>query len=454
MMTYQEAQDYLNSFVNYEEITNYSYENDFRIERIQALLQLLGNPQDTLRVIHVAGTKGKGSTCIFIAHILQQAGFTTGLYTSPHLYSVRERIRILDPADNAAQGVEHNGCFFGMISEADVCACIEKLKPAVERCAKESPWGALTFFEVYTTLAFLYFKEKQVDFAVLETGLGGRLDATNTAQALVSVITPVSYEHTQYLGATLEEIAREKAGIIKHRNQAVVVAPQQESVAQEIRLRCERIGARCTFVNNDITCKEVESNSEHQFFNCASPQKTYNKLKIKLLGKHQLINAACSIGAIERLRQHSIDIPEESIKRGLDNACWPGRFEIVKRSPTIVLDGAQNAASAEALRETLIRQFGNKKVILVLGVSSDKDIKGIAKALASSAKTIILTKANHPRAMSLEIMGKYFNPSLAHSTETVKDAMNKAQQLVGNDDVIAVTGSLFVVAEARELCLS
>ncbi|MBM3255805.1 MAG: bifunctional folylpolyglutamate synthase/dihydrofolate synthase, partial [Candidatus Omnitrophica bacterium] len=212
-MTYPETLAYLDSFINYEKIANYPYKESIKLERINNFLNIIGNPQDSLKSIHIAGTKGKGSTCAFISYILREAGYKVGLYTSPHLLSFRERIRILQPY---RQGEERTAevDFEGAIPEEDLIRLVDYLRPKIEEYNISSPLGQLSFFEAYTALAFVYFKEQGVDFAVLETGLGGRLDATNTVNSLASAITPISYEHTQKLGNSLREIASEKAGII------------------------------------------------------------------------------------------------------------------------------------------------------------------------------------------------------------------------------------------------
>ncbi|MCX5702895.1 MAG: hypothetical protein NT066_00115, partial [Candidatus Omnitrophica bacterium] len=214
-MTYLEVTKYLESFINYEQIPAYPYRESLRLERIRNFLDTIGNPQKSLQCIHIAGTKGKGSTCAFAAYILRQAGYRVGLYTSPHLASFRERIRILD--DQLALPSSGQD-FEGMISEKELTQLVERLKPEIEEYNKNSKYGPLSFFEAYTSLALVYFKEKKIDFAVLETGLGGRLDATNVVNPYVCAITPLSYEHTQKLGNSLREIATEKAGIIKAQN--------------------------------------------------------------------------------------------------------------------------------------------------------------------------------------------------------------------------------------------
>ncbi|MBI4972783.1 MAG: bifunctional folylpolyglutamate synthase/dihydrofolate synthase, partial [Candidatus Omnitrophica bacterium] len=224
-MTYPETIKYLESFINYEKIPAFPYKESLKLERISGFLTALNNPQDDLKSIHTAGTKGKGSTCAFLTYILRQAGYKVGLYTSPHLSDFRERIRILRP--NTKHQIPRTE-FEGMISQNELTALTERLKPTIENYNRNSKYGPLSFFEVYTALAFIYFKEKKVDFAVLETGLGGRLDATNVVEPLVCASTPISLEHTQKLGNTLREIAAEKAGIIKGHQVIVISAPQKK----------------------------------------------------------------------------------------------------------------------------------------------------------------------------------------------------------------------------------
>ena len=276
-MAYPETKRYLESLANYEKYKSYPYEESLDPERIKGFLDVLGDPQRGLRCIHIAGTKGKGSTAVFIAYILREAGFRVGLYTSPHLSDFRERIRILEPYRAGVQ--EHPPAWFdfahpgppgagkgaraqaldfeGMISRQSLSRLVKKLKPAIHRYNRNSKYGPLTFFEVYTAIAFLYFKERRSGFAVLEAGLGGRLDATNAARASVCAITPVSYEHTQLLGSTLAKIAAEKAGIIKDPDSVVVSAPQEGEAAQVIRRRCGRIGAKLYEVGRDIKLKSL-----------------------------------------------------------------------------------------------------------------------------------------------------------------------------------------------------
>ena len=440
-MTYPEAILYLESFVNYEKIPAYPYKESLKQERLKDFLKIIDNPQDCLRIIHIAGTKGKGSTCVFIAYILRQAGYKVGLYTSPHLSDFRERIRILSLN---TQHATRNSEFEGMISEDELTSLVEKLKSQIDNFNKSSQYGPLSFFEVYTALAFVYFKEQNVDFAVLETGLGGRLDATNVVNALVCTITPLSYEHTDKLGNTLEEIAREKAGIIKRRRAIVISAPQEKEAMEVIRNRCKEVDANLHEVNKDIFYEKARKG-----FNLLGIFGEYPNLEIKLLGEHQLINASVAVGVIEALRYNDIIVDIDSIRQGLYSALWPGRCEVVSKNPFIVLDGAQNIASTKALKKTIKDNFKYRKLILILGISKDKDIKGICSELNDLAYEIILTKSNNPRATEPEILAKYFKGKKTYITNNIKEAKTKALSIARKEDLILVTGSLFVVGEFR-----
>ncbi len=455
-MTYPETVQYLESFINYEKIPVYPYKESFRLERVKNFLATIDNPQDSLKCLHIAGTKGKGSTCVFVAYILRQAGYRVGLYTSPHLSDFRERIRILrtQPTDNSPQPAED---FEGMISQAEVTGLVERLRPLIQSYNKYSEYGPLSFFEVYTSLAFVYFKEEKVDFAVLETGLGGRLDATNVVNPLTVAITPISYEHTQKLGSTLREIAGEKAGIIKNKGSVVISAPQEEETRQVIRARCFEVGSRLYEVDKDIFYDINKSG-----FDVRGIFDKYHDLKIRLPGKHQLINAAVAMGVIETLRLHNINVDIDAVRGGLYNTVWPGRCEVVSSNPLIVLDGAQNIASMKALKEAIKENFSAesavggkgrkyKRLILVLGISSDKDIEGICSETYDLADEIVLTKADNLRATEPGSLVKYFNGKEVHITDNVKEAKELAYHLAKKEDLILVCGSLFVVGEFRTL---
>ena len=279
-MTYPEVIRYLNSFTDYEKNVDYSYAQTFDLRRMRDFLKFLGSPQEALKVIHVAGSKGKGSTAVFIAYILRQAGFSVGLYTSPHLHDFRERIRILKPG--IFTPLKPAPEFEGQISQQALINLVVKLKPRIAAYYRQEKYGKFSFFEVYTALALLYFKHQKTDFVVLEAGLGGRLDATNAVSALVSVITPISYEHTQKLGKTLTLIAKEKAGIIKTKGALVITAAQNLAVRKVILERCKEFQGFLFEVGKQIKYWKTKSS-----FTVKGRRRNYTQLHLQLLGEAQ-----------------------------------------------------------------------------------------------------------------------------------------------------------------------
>jgi dihydrofolate synthase/folylpolyglutamate synthase len=416
-MSYPQTLKYLQSFINYEKETAYNYKKSLRLSRMKEFLSCLGNPHRGVKFIHVAGSKGKGSTCAFIAYILKEAGYRVGLYTSPHLADFRERIRVL-PGRKAGE-------FEGMISRRSLERLVKEIRPAVNSYNRSSKYGPLTFFEAYTALALLYFKKKKVDFAVLETGLGGRLDATNAVNSLVSVIMPVSYEHMDKLGSTLKAIAAEKAGIIKRKGCLVISAPQKEEAAEVIRRRCRKFKA---------SLYEV---------------KRFRSFNLRLLGDYQLINASVAAKTIELIRPAKVFSGIDCIKRGLYNTVWPARCEVLSKSPLLVADAAHNAASAGALRQAVKKNFRYRRLILILGISSDKDIRGICAQLSSLAHKIILTRAASPRSADPAVLASYFSGKETYLTYSVAEARNLGFRLARRNDLVLVTGSLFVAGEFK-----
>ena len=316
-MPYKEVQEYLNSFINYEHhLQKFSF-SSFHLNRIRTLLNLLGNPQKTLNSIHVAGSKGKGSTSALTASILKEAGYKVGLYTSPHLYSLKERIRILEKGP--VNSIREGGIFSDLISDKKLKAILQKIKPRLEKIRSTKKLGGLTFFEVLTALALFYFFEERVDWVVLETGLGGRLDATNVVSSKVCALTPISLEHTQILGGTLAKIAAEKAAIIKDEDSRVVVAPQEKEVRQVIENRCKEFKIKPMWVGQDIQYQLKSQNLQEQIFDIIDCDKgeRYCDLKLSLLGEHQLVNAMTALGIMLSLKALGVKIPGQAIYRGL-----------------------------------------------------------------------------------------------------------------------------------------
>ncbi|MCX5708628.1 MAG: bifunctional folylpolyglutamate synthase/dihydrofolate synthase [Candidatus Omnitrophica bacterium] len=451
-MSYLEVIKYLDSFVNYEKKPDELYLESLKLERVEGFLRVIGHPQQSFKSVHVAGTKGKGSVCAFTAYILREAGYKVGLFTSPHLTDVRERIRVLRPQDPNSKPVVED--FEGMIPKKDFTDLVTRLRPRIDKYCEISQYGPLTFFEIYTILAFEYFKEQKVDFAVLETGMGGRLDATNVVKPVICGITSISYDHTNKLGNTLAEIATEKAGIIKGEAVTVISAPQEEEVIKVLRKKCEESGAVLYEINKDIKFELISLNIDHQEFNIRGSLGRFNNLKIKLLGSHQLFNATLAVSLVAGIFMNSREHFKGGVfKKGLQNTCWPARFEIVSHDPLIILDGAHNVASARVLKETLKRTFPDKKVTLVLGISRDKDVLGITRELFPLAQRLILTCADNSRAARpadiLSTGKEFLTDQKAEITRSVLEALKIVRSNPGRDILVLVAGSLFVVGEAR-----
>lgn len=457
-MSYLETIKYLDSFVNYEKKPDELYKESLKLERIEGFLRVIGHPQQSFKSVHVAGTKGKGSVCAFTAYILREAGYKVGLFTSPHLADVRERIRVLSP--QLPDSRTSSDDFEGMIPKKELTDLVARLKPRIDKYCEISQYGPLTFFEIYTILAFEHFKERKVDFAVLETGMGGRLDATNVVKPVICGISSVSYDHMSHLGYSLGEIAIEKAGIIKSLGKegegrlVVVSAPQEEGVIDVLRDKCAQEDAVLYEIGKDIKFELVSSSIDHQEFNVRGVLGRLEKLKIKFLGGHQLVNATLATSLVSAVFRQSREKFKAGIfKKGLQKTCWPARFEILSRDPLIILDGAHNVASARALIETLKQNFPDKKLILVLGVSRDKDIKGIAKELFPPAQKVVLTCADNPRAARpadiLSAGKEFLGDKKAEVTRSVLEALKIVRSSPVRDGLVLIAGSLFVAGEAR-----
>ena len=430
-MTYQEALNYL-----------YNLEGKgqkFRLANIRALLRLLGNPHHRLKAIHIGGTNGKGSTAAFISSILQAAGYKVGLYTSPHLSCLRERITV----NNIP------------ISARKLTKLVALIKPLVRKVSLLPEAYQPTFFETVTALSFLFFSEEKVDFLVCEVGIGGRLDATNVLRPLVSVITNVDFEHKDKLGETITQIAREKAGIIKKKG-IVITASRKREALSVIEKVCRRKETRLFRVGKDLGWRPIRSKLRGEKFEVEGIHGHYPQVEISLMGEYQMENATTAIGAVEALRPYGIFIPSKIIRQGLAKTNWPGRFEIARRRPLIILDGAHNPAAAKALKETLVnlsdRSLSPNNLILILGVLNGKDISGIVKELAPLAKEVVVTKPKTERSMEpddlvREVRRYTTNVIVRRAAES---ALFYALKQASAKDTILLTGSLYLVGEARK----
>lgn len=424
--------DYILSFADYERAPRSAVVFDLR--RMEMLLERLGDPEAGAIPIQVAGTKGKGSTAAMIASILTVAGYKAGLYTSPHIHDFTERIQV----DRVP------------IAEDEFARLVEVLKPEVEAVNRFGAFGQLTTFELLTVLAFAYFKERGVDFQVLETGLGGRLDATNVVKPGVSVITSISYDHTEVLGNTLTQIATEKAGIIKP-GSVVVSSPQFPEAMAVIERVCREWGVRLVKVGRDVTWERRAFSSEGQSFKLKGIRGEYN-LILPLLGEYQLENAATVVAAVEVLAEQGVVVSAESIATGLARVRWLGRLQVLGRKPWFIVDCAHNVYSAKRLVEALRQYFDFERAVLILGVSSDKDVGGMVAELAPLSGMVIVTATRHPRALEPARLAAQFSkrgitPEVA---ENVASAVELALARAKPEDLICATGSIFVVAEVME----
>ncbi|MBC8334947.1 MAG: bifunctional folylpolyglutamate synthase/dihydrofolate synthase [Anaerolineales bacterium] len=426
---YNKALDYLYSFVDYSlKHASELAKAEFNLDRMRDLMHLLGDPQNDYPIIHIAGSKGKGSTAAFTASALRAADYRVGLYTSPHLQDFTERMQI--------NGVP--------IPQDEFAALVEEIKPSVAQV----PF--ITTFELTTALAFLYFSRQKITAAVIEVGLGGRLDATNIVTPLVSVITSLSLEHTAVLGNTLTEIAREKAGIVKE-GHPFVSAPQKPEAASVLDLAAEEYNVPLTLVGRDLMYKVKKKTIDGQMLEVWMRNGPKMKLSIPLLGDHQVENAVTAYAALIAARQEGLVFNAAQLKQGFAETKWPGRFEIWREKPPIVLDSAHNPDSFAKLRQTLDEYFPEWPVILIFGVSEDKNVADMLKELASRLEKVLLTKSVHPRAVEVQkLVGFAEQAGVAcEAVEPVEEAVARALDIAGDQALVLSAGSIFLTAAVR-----
>jgi dihydrofolate synthase/folylpolyglutamate synthase len=392
----------------------------------------MGDPQDSLRFIHIAGTNGKGSVAAMLHAVLSGAGYKTGLYTSPHLVSFCERFQI------------DGQC----IPESEVVRLVEKIRSILEEVAAHPEFRAPTFFEAVTAIALQYFREQKVDVVVWETGLGGRLDATNVVTPLVSVITNIAFDHTQYLGETLSQIASEKCGIIKPGVPVVTASAAEEALAVIRRTAAAQAG-RLSVVGQDICAARLHEDERCQRLEVTGTRQAYGPLTIPLLGAHQTVNGATAVAALEAC---GLSVSPKQVQEGLARTSWPGRFQMVNHDPIVVLDGAHNAAAAERLAATLREHFAGQKLTLILGVLRDKNYDQMCQILAPLAERILCVPVNSERTCDPDQLARWCkaaNPLAGVSViRNVSEAYSEASRL--KQKAIVITGSLFLVGEALD----
>ena len=434
---YTKALKFLSSLTDHERLRIVRYNTDnFDLNRMRTLLKKLGNPQDQFKSVHVAGTKGKGSTCAMTANMLQACGYKVGIYTSPHLIDLRERIAV-------------NG---EMIPQTDLARLVRLIEPIAMKI-KPPP----TFFDVLTAIAFKYFADQKVDIAVVETGLGGRLDATNVIKPEVTAITSISKDHMAQLGHTLPKIAEEKAGIFKAGVPAVTVT-QDPAVEQVLKAHAEKVGAPFDVCGKSIEFSyRFESSRLHGPHNriCLStPTSKFEHLAVPLIGEHQAINCGLALAILDKLKGRGMVLPDAKVMEGLAKTNVPGRMEMVSVNPRVLVDGAHNAASLDAMMRAVGQHVPYDSMVVIFGCCGDKDIPGMLERLTSGADKVIFTKVDSIRtANPEELAARYIElyGKMAQVAPTLKDALEIANRAVTKEDLICITGSFYLVGEAKKL---
>ena len=401
------------------------------LDNIRRLLSLLGDPHRGLKVLHVTGTNGKGSVCASAASVLENAGYRVGLYTSPHLVRFNERIQV-----NRTP-----------IADDEVLRLWSGMQPAIRAMTAARAIDHPTFFEVTTAMAFEHFRERKVDVAVIEVGMGGRMDATNIVDGLVSVVTRVDLEHTEHLGKTVSRIAREKAGIIKPTSRAVTVSQEALPV---IEARCRDVHAPLVVVGRDVRAERRGGDLRGQEVRVRG---SFGEIDVRtpLLGAFQVENLALAVTALVQLREAGFVIPDEAIRNGLASTRWPARLDLIREKPSILVDGAHNRPAAEALAVSMQELFPGRKVSLVVGILNDKDLKGMAAALGPLASRVYACRPKTHRAFDGEDVALAFRPyAESVSIPAVRDAIDAAIDGGTPDGIILITGSIYTAGEALD----
>jgi len=416
---YQQSLDYLYSLEKFGMI--------FGLTQVERILNAIGNPHREIQAIHIGGTNGKGSTAAMMGSILQKEGYRVGVYTSPHLIRFTERIKV--------NGKE--------IEEEEVAALAEWMKKEIEAAGITPPF---TFFDFTTAMALYYFKQKLVDLAVLEVGLGGRLDSTNVVDPLISIITNIAKDHEEYLGKSILKIAGEKTGIIK-KGRPLITAATQPQVLRLFSKICKENGSPYFRVGKEFRYVRAEDGD----FDYEGLNRKLWSIHLNLRGFHQVINATTALGAMEVLEDLGYRVSTDAMVDGLKEVDWPGRLEMVSFSPRVILDGAHNPAGALVLKESLEKEFQYQRLILLIGIMKDKDIQSMLDLLAPLADHIILTKPHTDRAAPPVLLKKALgqNGKKAEIAEDLKQAVERGLSLAQKEDLLCITGSLYTVGEAR-----
>lgn len=436
--SFQSAVQFLNCMTDYEKMTRVGYNtSNFSLTRMNRLLSALGHPQKQFRSVHIAGTKGKGSTAAMLAAMLANSDLKVGLYTSPHLMNIRERVQINDE----------------MISEADMTRLMSKIAKVIKKLPKNEP----TFFEIITALGFLHFAEQQVDIAVVETGLGGRLDSTNVLKPAVCAITSISYDHVAQLGNTLAKIAEEKAGIFKAGVPAVTV-PQADEARKVLAEVARKVGAPLMVTGKDIEFsyrfESSRTNGPQTRVSLTTNSCRFEHLAVPLPGDHQAVNCGLALSIMAILKDRGLPIDDQKAIEGLAKARLPGRMEVINESPRILVDGAHNAASVEALMRAIGQNIPYDSMVVIFGARTDKDIPGMLRHIQLGADKVIFTSAGSPKAADpVDLAAEYAEQcgKMAQVANTLEEALDIAERAVTREDIVCITGSFYLVGKAKEL---
>lgn len=440
-VNYEAGIDFLNSRVNLEQIhASRIKPESFKLDRMYALVKELGNPHLAVPVVHIAGSKGKGSTCTMLESCLRSSGYTTGLFTSPHLVDERERIQINNQ----------------MVEKARFIDALAKCKDAAKAITKAH--GQATYFELLTAAAFVVFAEEAVDIVILETGLGGRLDCTNVASPIVVGLTSIQLEHTDVLGKTLDKIATEKAGIIKPGIKAISV-PQEDEVVEVFRTRATEISAPLEVLGQDIlySCRfqSATAKGPHPKVCVGSGEGCFEHMSVPLMGEHQGANCALALSIIHELRTHDYDLPERQIIAGLEHTPRDGRLEQINERPRVFIDGAHTAESVRETLKAISQQIRFDSLVIVFGCSSDKNIDGMIEELTTRVDKAVFTKAStNTRAMDPEALASMYTERSTKSAEaydTPTEAIRAAGKSLGSNDALLILGSFYLAGEVKAL---
>jgi dihydrofolate synthase/folylpolyglutamate synthase len=430
---------YLYAQTDYEQMLRVRYNRDtFSLDRMHRLVGELGNPHRKLLTVHVAGTKGKGSTCTMLAAMLEACGLKVGLYTSPHVCDIRERIVI-------------NG---GKITQAGLAKLISRVEPIIEKMAPDKP----TFFEIFTAIAFKYFADEAVDLAVIETGLGGRLDSTNILTPAVCGLTSISMDHMHQLGHTIGAIAQEKAGILKADIPAIS-CPQTPEAKRVLRKVAKAVGAPLVFTGEEVEFSyRVESSRKdgcHTRICLTTPRSKFEHLVVPLWGEHQALNCGLALAMFDQLKLRGLELDDAKAIEGLSKVRLSGRMEIISQDPRILVDGAHNAASVQALMRAIGQHIPYDSMVMVFGCAADKDIQGIMDQVSTGADKVIFTRAaNNLRACRPEDLAEIYaerSGREAQVCQTLTEALRVAACAASREDLVCVCGSFYLVGEAKTL---